>query len=561
MRSTRAAGLLVVVLAGCVHPVRREVREVPVETGLEVPFVAESPRRWDFADGSPAVEGAQVRHAFARAGRYVVRGFAGEQLRDEITLVARPRAALRLVPADATAAVVARDLEELGPVIDFLERLVGAPSLEARLDEQPLLGWVLEQASALKSSPVDPREGLAAFSWPLPEGVRGAVVGVIDGAAASSSLAAYLGRHEWRGGPGRFTRAGRALDVFLDRGALYVIDAPEPARVEGLVARVRAGAAQGLEADPRVGSALDALPSGGVVLFAKTPSSAGWRFATAALRVTADRAHLEGRLHGDAPLWAPAAPPASLLANAPEGPIAVASASAPPAELLSLAFGAPGTPRRKELELDLAAHGADLTQVIAAFGGLFELALYADVGGFVRGTVQAEGRPQPAGTVLLEALVREPAPMEALIETLAERWGLPLRRLSGEGLHAWRGRLRGQPLELALSGRSLFLKAGSPLDGREPVDLATALTRRFDGAFGPGHLSLFVDLGQLRRELLQPRLLDGVDPRRAITAQALAVTLLDRLTQLDSALLDVSPLADGAAVQLVLELRPREASP
>ena len=65
-------------------------------------------------------------------------------------------------------------------------------------------------------------------------------------------------------------------------------------------------------------------------------------------------------------------------------------------------------------------------------------------------------------------------------------------------------------------------------------------------------------MGQLRRELLQPRLMPDVDPRRQLTAQALAVTLLDRVSQLDSALFDLSPAPEGATVQAVLRLRPKE---
>jgi hypothetical protein len=63
------------------------------------------------------------------------------------------------------------------------------------------------------------------------------------------------------------------------------------------------------------------------------------------------------------------------------------------------------------------------------------------------------------------------------------------------------------------------------------------------------------DFGQLRQELLLPRLMKDVDPRQALTAQALAATLLDRLTQLDLAVIDLSPTPEGAALQAVIRLR------
>ena len=121
----------------------------------------------------------------------------------------------------------------------------------------------------------------------------------------------------------------------------------------------------------------------------------------------------------------------------------------------------------------------------------------------------------------------------------------------------WRGQILERPIDVVLTEKSLFVKAGSSIDEREPLHLGQALSSRFEGAFTPGHFSVFLDLGQLRRELLQPRMMPDIDPRRAITAQAVAVTLLDRLSQLDSALLDISPSPDGAVVQAVLKLRPR----
>ena len=160
--------------------------------------------------------------------------------------------------------------------------------------------------------------------------------------------------------------------------------------------------------------------------------------------------------------------------------------------------------------------------------------------------------------MLFEAPVTTAEPIEALVDAMGLRWGFELTKAREQQLRVWRGAFFDRPLEVALTDKSLFAKAGSGIDERESVDLAQSLSKRFDGAFGAGHVSVFLDVGQLRRELLQPRLMTDLDPRRALTAQALAVTLLDRLTQLDSALIDLSPAADGAVVQAVLTLRPRE---
>jgi len=55
-----------------------------------------------------------------------------------------------------------------------------------------------------------------------------------------------------------------------------------------------------------------------------------------------------------------------------------------------------------------------------------------------------------------------------------------------------------------------------------------------------------------------PRLIPDADPRRVITAQALALTFLDQLTQVDQVVLDAVPSPHGAEVQAVVKLRPRE---
>ena len=527
-----------------------------------MPFAADTARRWDFGDATPPVIATQTTHAFARAGRYVVRGFEGESLREELTLIVSPRAAFHLVPPDARFAVIARGLEDLAPAIDFGERMAGPESTQAWLDGSPLLGWAFEQASAGTSGWVDPREGLATFAWADTEDTRLCVVGIVDGPRALESLKAWLLVRGWSPitpvqGLWRFEQENRALDVFVDRGALYAVDTPLTGRLPSAQTRIAAASAQGLETDGVVATALDQLPSGGLVIFSRAPEALSWRFATAAVRIAGDEARLEGRLHGAAPLWAVPTHPSGLhfLSHAPEGPVLVASASVPPSELAALVLGTPGTPRRKQLELELLAQGTDGDQVISAFAGLFELCVYADVPGFVRSTLQGNGRPSPQGTIFFEAKVITAEPIEAFVDALAQRWDLSLTKNREKQPRVWRGPLMGRPLEVALTEKSLFARAGSAIAEREPVELARALAARFDGAFGPGHVSVFLDVGQLRRELIQPRLVTDIDPRRALTAQALAVTLLDRLSQLDSAMVDLAPAADGAVVQALLKLR------
>ena len=233
--------LLALALGGCVRPVRVESRETPVEAGLEVPFVAEAERRWDFGDQTPAVTAAQTRHAFARAGRYVVRGFEGEALREQVTLIVSPRAALHLVPPDVRFAVIARGLEDFPPGVDFGERLAGPEAAQAWLDAAPILGWAFEQASAGTTGWVDAREGVATFGWDDAEDAQLSVVGVTDGPKALEAVKAWLLERGWsaisRGAGPVALRAGgpRARCLRRSRRALrrrQPADAPPPRRAD-----------------------------------------------------------------------------------------------------------------------------------------------------------------------------------------------------------------------------------------------------------------------------------------------------------------------------------------
>lgn len=557
-----APWLLVVLTLGCVRPVRVETRETPVEAGLDVPFSASSSRRWDFGDGSTPVVGAQTTHAFAKAGRFVVRGFEGDALREQVSIIVAPRSVFHLVPPDVQWAVLARGLEELPPAVDFAERLVGPGSTQSWLERYPLHGWALDQASA-GAQWVDPREGLAFFGWEDSDDVRLSVVGVVDGQAAMTALETWLVERGWERvsavqGLHRLELEARALDLFVDRGALFAVDSPLTRRQPGVQQRIAAASSLGLEADGPTATALDALPSGGLVLWARAPAGLSWKQLAGTLRLTPTEAHFEAKLLAPGPLWAvPVVSGSRLLTRAPEAPIAVGVASIEPRQLAALVLGAPGTQRRNIVDRELLADGVDLDRAIEGFAGTFDTSAYVDVEGFVRSTIAAGGRPQPQGTLLFEAPVKDSAPIEALVDALVRRWQLEVKKTRERQLRVWRGTLAGRPLDVALTEQGLFVKVGASLSAREPMDVGRMLADRFEGAFGAGHLSLVFDVGQLRQELLLPRLMTGVDPRQALTAQALAVTVIDRLTQLDLALIDLSPTPDGAALQAVVRLRPK----
>lgn len=562
MRLSVALLAVALALSACARTVKATAREAPLEAGVPAPFMAKQALRWDFGDGSPPETGSQVTHAFAKAGRYQVKGFDGDELAETVTVLVEPRPVFHAVPPDADVVVALRSLDELAPAVDFLERLIGGDATQKLLERFPAFGFAVEQASG-GEGPVDPREGLAAFSWPGRD-LEVSLVGVEDEAAALGGMGAWLADHGFSpagvaAGLHRFESETRDLDVFVDRGVLYVVAAPPRHREPSVQARLQAMHGRGLEADGPTAAALDQLAAGGVVVLARASPGTSRSLVSLAVKVLGDRAWVTGRAHAKGPLWtAPKVDGQRLLTQAPAGPVAVASATLEPGALLSLAGLGRGTPRYRELSKALAADGVDVDAALASFRGAFDAAAYFDVPGFVRSTLANDGRPEPQGSLLVEAPVVPSPALERLVDVLAGQGLDGAKRQSARGATVWQGTLKARPVELALTADALFVKSGAPMDEREPSNLSAELGDRFEGAFAPGHVSLYVDVGQLRRELLMPRLMDDVDPRRALTAQALAVTFLDRLTQLDSVMLDAVPDEGGAVLRAVVTLRAKE---
>lgn len=546
---------VVLLLVACTQVVRPEVREAPVEAGVPVTFTDSAPLTWDFGDATPRVTGASVSHAFGHVGRFVVQAYDGQTLVRRMTTVVEPRPAFHSVPATATSLVIARNADDLAPAVDLGERVVGAGTMQRWLDELPLLAFVLDQGSG-RSSLVEARGGLGVFSLPTPD-VSVSFIAVSDTARALKLFAPWLIDHGWEGGPEVFTHDGRQPEVFVDRGVLYAAlgDLGAPTALPSIAS----GSALGLQSSPPIADVLNDVPSGGWVIFTKSGDpSAQWSTFAGAVALTELEARFSGRVLAKAPLWqSPPAPPGRLLEHAPDGPIAAASLSVPPKTLASLVFGNPGTVRRERLARDF---GSDVEQAFDSLSGVVDAAAYFDAESFFRSTVENEGRPTARGTLLIEAAVRNALFFGQFLEAVLLQNGFRTSRAQDKTLNVWRFRVFDEPVEVALTASTLFVKGGEPVKGRPGTDLVSKWGKSFDGAFAPGHVSLLIDLGQLRRELMAPRFIEGLDPRRVVTAQAIAQTLLDRLTQLDVVLVDVAPDARGASVQAVVRARPREKS-
>jgi hypothetical protein len=189
---------------------------------------------------------------------------------------------------------------------------------------------------------------------------------------------------------------------------------------------------------------------------------------------------------------------------------------------------------------------------------VLDAAAYFDAESFYRSTVENEGRPSPRGTLLIEAAVTNAQFLGNFLEAVLLQNMFRTSRAQDKGLNVWRFKALGEPVEVAVTSGTVFVKAGEAVKGRVGSDLVARWGKQYDGAFAAGHVSLLLDVGQLRRELMVPRFIEGLDPRRVVTAQAIAQTLLDRLTQLEVVAVDLAPDARGAAVQAVVRVREPE---
>jgi len=560
-RTATVLSLVLLSLASCARAVREERREQIADTQVPVRFAAEAPRSWDFGDGTPRAFGRQVLHAFLKPGRYTVKGYDGEALADAVELAVAPRGVFRAVPADAQAVLIVRSLDELGPTVDFAERFAGAAWAQRALDGLPALAFALEQGSGA-GTVVEGGRGVGAFIWRDSDSAV-SFVSVFEPAAATAAFEHWLEAHAWERTAELAWRSAaleRELRVVVDRGVLYAVVSDPGASPPDAAARIARGDALGLESSRATAASLDDLPSGGVVLLARPPGEGpAADLLVAALKVGPGEAELSGRLAAASPLWPMPGPArAKLLASAPEGPVAVLSLSVPAERVLSLLVGPKKSRARDRLALQVEQLGGELEAGAAALDGTIEALAYFDAEGFLRTATERGGHPEPRGTVLAEGGVTDAPAAATLAGAVMQRWFSPVAASADAGAWRWVASWDEQPVELSVTAGLFSFKAGPALEDRKPENLRASLAKRFGGAFGPGHVSFFGDVGQLRRELLVPRMLKGLDPRRVLTTQALSLTFLDRLTEIDAVLVDLAPDAQGAKLQAWVKLKPRD---
>jgi len=578
--------------AGCHRAIRVDLGEdrtveagVPVELGSREPGAPSV--TWETGDGTPAFEGARVSHAYASAGTYTARALVSGEEVGRVRFTVVPRPVLRAVPAQARTVLWLPQLRgNLEPLIDFYERLIGAQSARQSLDETPLMALLLRGIDG-GPSVVDPDEGAGFFFLPEFDGTV-ALVGVTEPEAAMEAVlrAAQDVGHDVspvEDGVARLRPAegGEEMLLFVDRGYLYLVvpETPEappegapvqamavvppaPTRdVESARRAVVGLTGPGVSEDPVLRELRPKVAEGSVYLYSGPAAEEGdeaplLRGVFASVAVRPDRLDLDGFMSSSEPLLQGASAPASaLLARTAQGPVAAAQLSIPPEELAKLAFGSPGSERRARTLERWRDRGLDAEALLKALRGDVAMLVYFDAPAFLKHLIQNK-RPEARGSVLVDAGLTSAAPVLRLIDEHLEDAPLRYTEEKVQGGKVYRTELRGQPVELRVGPERATLVAGESLEGRPRVDVGAALRERFGGeAFGAGHVSLMVDLGQLRADLRGTKAIPGISTAELVTAKSFLSAMLEQLTPLELGFLDFSLAEGGARVKGRLTLR------
>ena len=587
---------------GCHKAVKPEAgADRTVETGTPVAFGSEAPGApavtWDFGDGSPAHQGPSVSHAFARPGRFAVRALEKDAVlaSAQVTVVARP--VLRAIPDDAEVAVFFPEVKgNVEPVLDFFSRMLGEEQTRQGLESIPLLSLLLEEVRG-EPKLVNVEQGAGFFSLPGFEGSV-ALMGVLDTTAAQDAIVKELAasgvtvtQREPDGGALLKRSGGSPMILFADRGYLYLAVPSEPSteapvtaeatggsepvsepsappagpkELEALRTRVRSMTGPGLSELPLLTTLRSKVAAGNLQLFARPDSkevSETFQGAWASLKAQGNEAQLEGWVSSDTSFFKGGRTAGSaLLEKAPAGPIAAMTLSLAPEDLSGIAFGQPGSERRekalKSLREEEKLDAATAEGLLNAFRGDVSVLAYFDAPAFYKNFIEGSRKPEPKGTLLLQAGLVLSEPVFTWVTGQLKTRGQSYEVSKEKGLTRLRSKAFGQPVEMVLTADRLTVQAGEPLGTRAQVNVGSALRERFGAeAFGPGHASLGVDVGRLRQELDAD--VPGVPAQQLPMARALVGTVMEQLPPVERVFMDILPEPGGGRFRIHTLLRSR----
>ncbi len=536
MRPVMRLSLLAVLIAtsGCIRHIREHAVELQAVAGVPVNFVTDTSCEWNFGDGAPAEKANSISHVFARKGTWFVTCVDRGATVEWFTVLVRARSAAESVPRGVTRALMFHDFAQVSAAVDFAEHL-GAGRVSDWVDRDPLVGLALENPGP----PFDASEGLAAFEWADGSAVS---IGVDDERLALVKAGEWLQRHQWhKGDRGEYSLDGQTIELEATLGTLYSLHGDEAHRALNR-SRIITADSRGLLTD---GAAAPVLSDGfGVQLYVANQAQPGTAAVVANVSFEAQVARVEGLVIAGHPLWRVVDEGSRLLDRGPEGAVAAFSAPLRMKDLNELVTLLDGPIK----------HTRELDAFQAALAGPMEGVVVLDAHAVLGEVVQGR-RPSFQGAVLLEAPVTDAALTQALVAKMLSEADLPLTHLAQGPNHVFETAVKGLETRAVVTPEALFLSVGTAAAARPESGLRKLLQSR--GGFGPGHLSLWVDVGEMLRQLKDPAMVRGLDVRKALQAQALIALLVEQLIPLERLVFDAEPTPKGAHFTFELAVRPR----
>jgi hypothetical protein len=209
----------------------------------------------------------------------------------------------------------------------------------------------------------------------------------------------------------------------------------------------------------------------------------------------------------------------------PGDPVAVVWFSVPPRELAQLLVGGRRGKVGDAVSEFLALPSEHVRALAEALAGDVLAAAYFD-----------PDRPLPKGSLLLHMGVVDPKPIKTWLA---------------------KGASPGMEASIAPSGTTLSLLHGDkPTQGAVPI-LSMLRSRFGQGAFEKGHVSLFLDVGILARQLAAPSKVSGLSGNKLVLAKEIARSVLREWLPAEQVMLDLAPETGGARIRAEVRLRAR----
>ena len=153
---------------------------------------------WNFGDGTPVQQGAQVSHVFPRAGSFTieetVRDRDGQQRTKAVHVTVLRRSVPMAVPADVRGVFIAQQPWQRAKAARAVARRIGLGDLfdETAREVSDAVNFDATDAQAVTENGIDPDEGVALYTVPQDDEAVVLCLGISDEAKAEAALRKLL---------------------------------------------------------------------------------------------------------------------------------------------------------------------------------------------------------------------------------------------------------------------------------------------------------------------------------------------------------------------------------